>query len=380
MKSGLSIVIIVIIVLTGCSRSQVSYYKRGVNYENKGKYAKALKAYRNSVKRDSTFALSYMGIGSVMVKNKRWEDALEYLLKANEIGITDQDIYMMIGQVYEALDNTDLAAEAYGKAIKARPEDALLHLTLGVSLEKNHEYEAALNEYNSAIAIAIDFPEAYFHSARMLSKLNRIEEAEETYLQAIKLRGKYVEAQNNLTVLFLNSQQALKAFESAKKSLEMDAVYVPGIVNMGIVHELMGNKKEAEEYYINAIKKDEKYDIAHFRLALFKLNDNKTAEAINELKLTLQYNPDFSPAYNEMGLLALENGEYEKALENLKKAVSLDSTYAIAYYNMGGVLANMGEYQEAAKAYNNYLIHAKTTEDSIEVLARINILMSAGKE
>jgi len=109
---------------------------------------------------------------------------------------------------------------------------------------------------------------------------------------------------------------------------------------MGIVHELMENRKEAEKYYINAIKRDEKYDMAHFRLALFKLSDNKTAEAINELKLTLQYNPDFYPAYNEMGLLALENGEYEKALTNFKKAVRLDSTYSTPYYNMGGDLGN----------------------------------------
>ena len=76
----------------------------------------------------------------------------------------------------------------YGKAIKERPDDALAHLTLGEILEKNHEYEAALAEYNSAIALAIDFPEAYFHSARMLAKLGRITEAEEAYLQALEIK------------------------------------------------------------------------------------------------------------------------------------------------------------------------------------------------
>ena len=153
---------ILIIFFIGCS-TEISLYKRGVFHENKGEYSKAIKTYQNSIKRDSTYALSYMGIGSVYIKNKRWEDALNYILKANELGINDQDIYMMLGQIYESLDELELAAEAYGKAIKKRPEVALMHLRLGTSLEKNHEYEAALDEYNSAIALEIEFPEAYFH-------------------------------------------------------------------------------------------------------------------------------------------------------------------------------------------------------------------------
>ena len=153
MKTVFMVLLALLICFIGC-RNEISYYKRGVYHETKGEYAKSLQAYRNSIKYDSTYALSYFGIGRVMVKNSRWEDALNYLLKSSGLGINDQDLYMMLGQVYESLDEIELAAEAYGKAIKARPDDALSHLTLGASLEKDHQYEAALNEYNSAIAIA----------------------------------------------------------------------------------------------------------------------------------------------------------------------------------------------------------------------------------
>ena len=142
----------------------------------------------------------------------------------------------------------------------------------------------------------------------------------------------------------------------------------------------MKDKKKAEEYYRKAIKREITYELAHFRLAMVMLSDNKRLKALEELNLALLYNPDFNPAYNELGLLALENGEYNKALESFKKAVSLDSTFSIAYYNMGGVLANMGKYREAARAYTNYLTHAEIKGDSTEVLARINILMSKEKD
>jgi len=46
-------VIFLIIILAGCG-SQIAYYKRGVYYEKKGNYVKALDSYRSSVKKDST--------------------------------------------------------------------------------------------------------------------------------------------------------------------------------------------------------------------------------------------------------------------------------------------------------------------------------------
>ena len=111
-------------------------------------------------------------------KNERWNDALTNLLKAENLGIDAQEFHMLLGSVYEALNDIDRAGEEYGKAIKDRPDDVYAHLLLGSTLEKAGDYESALSEYNAAIAIAIDYHEAYFHSARMLYKLKRSHEAE----------------------------------------------------------------------------------------------------------------------------------------------------------------------------------------------------------
>jgi len=377
MKAYISMVV-ALLVLAGCG-TEISYYKRGVYYENKGDYGKAIREYRASIKHDSTYALSYMGIGSVMMKNKQWEPALENLLLANTLGINNQDFFMMLGQVYEELGRMDLAAEVYGRAIKDRPDDVLLHLTLGASLEKNRDFEGALAEYNSAIALAIDFPEAYYHSARMLTTLNKVHEAEENYLQALKLKNNYVQAQNNLTVLYLDSDRIRKARESAEKTLKIDAGYVPGVVNMGIVHELLGERKKAEGFYRKAIEIDASSYIAHFRLAMLLIGDQRDSDALEEFNKTLEFRPDFSPAYNEMGLMALDNGNFSKALECLSRAVAIDSTFAIAYFNLGGIYSNMGEFRKAADAYTRYLQYARAPSDSTEIQSRIGILLSAGK-
>ena len=379
MKLLMTILIAFSFVITGCS-SEISYFKRGYRFEKQGKYEKAIKAYNKSLKHDPDYALSYFGLGSVHSKNNRWDEALTNLLNAENLGLDDDEFHMLLGSVYEALNDLDKAAIEYGKAIKERPEEIIPHLKFGRSLEKEKDYEGALGEYKTAIAIATDFPEAYFHSARMLLKLKRIKESEEMYFQAIKFKkGNYPQAQNNLTVLYIETNQIMKAYESALKTRNIDEGYTPGIVNMGFLHELMKDDKAAEKYYREAIKKDPDYGMGHYRLALLMIRNEELKKAEDELKFAIMAAPDFSPAHNELGLLELGKGNYTKALDYLKNAVRIDSTYAVAYYNMGGILANNGKYLKAASAYNKYLTHAESPEDANEVISRIRILMAVGK-
>jgi len=380
MKLLMTILIAFSFVITGCG-SEISYFKRGYRFEKQGKYEKAIKAYNKSLKHDPDYALSYFGLGSVYSKNNSWDEALTNLLKAENLGLDDDELHMLLGSVYEALDDLDKAAIEYGKAIKERPKEVTLHLKLGRSIENEKDFEGALSEYKAAIAIATDFPEAYFHSARMLLKLKRIKESEEMYLQSIKLKnGSYPQAQNNLTVLYIETNQIMKAYESAGKTRNIDEGYIPGIVNMGILHELLEDDKTAEKYYREAIKKDPGYGMGHYRLALLMMKNEELKKAEEELKFAIMAAPDFPPAHNELGLLELKKGNYKKALDHLKNAVRIDSTYAVAYYNMGGILANNGKYLKAAAAYNKYLTFGESPEDANEVISRIRILMAVGKD
>lgn len=369
------LVVMTALFISGCA-SEITYYKRGVQFEKKGEYAKAMEAYRKSITRDPNYALSYFGLGSVYSKNKLWDASLENLLKARDMGIDDQDIHMLLGSVYEAMGKTDLAAEEYGRAIKARPDDVLSHLKLGATMEKSRDFEGALVEYRAASSIVIDFPEAYFHAGRMLVELGRSREAEEALGQALKLNKKYAAAQNELTILRIRQNRIQNAFESAKKTLDIDAGYVPGMVNMGYVFELMNDQKAAMQWYVKALRRNPDSDMAHYRLGILKkkMGDGKGAK--EEFMAAVQANSSLSSALNELGILSLGDGDYTGAFDYFSDAAAADSTFSDAYYNMAGIRMNMGNYSSAAEYYRKYLDFAGNPEDSSEVRARIDILSS----
>jgi tetratricopeptide (TPR) repeat protein len=93
---------------------------RGVNLEQaREMIEKALKAEpKNAAFLDS--------LAWVMFKQKEPQPALEYMLKAIELnGEPDATLYDHLGDIYQALGQTELAREAWRKSVAIEPKDAV---------------------------------------------------------------------------------------------------------------------------------------------------------------------------------------------------------------------------------------------------------------
>ena len=176
-------------------------------------------------------------------------------------------------------------------AAELLPEDAGAQSNLGNAHRDARRYDAALQCYRRAIAIAPDFVEGHFNLGNVLSDLYRFEEAAGSYYRAIELRPAYADALFNLG----NTLDALEQGEAA-----LDAYRRALLANP----ELLGA-------WINLADAQRKQ----------RLFEDATASCQRALALQ----PASSEAHNKLGDVMLEVGELDRAVACFRRAIELDA-------------------------------------------------------
>jgi tetratricopeptide (TPR) repeat protein len=74
-------------------------------------------------------------------------------------------------------------------------------------------------------------------------------------------------------------------------------------------------------------------------------------ESIENYTRTIEFDPNYSIAYNNRGNVYADLGEYDRAMADYTEAIRIDPEFAEAYYNRGVAYADLAEYKEAIADY-----------------------------
>ena len=135
--------------------------------------------------------------------------------------------------------------------------------------------------------------------------------------------------------------------EGQKELLDQAGTYL----NLAVVHENLGEFKEAERAYLDAIDRDESFVPARMNLAMLYAQTNRSADAEKLLREAIALWPESPQPHYSLGLLLGENpSKLIEAAEHLGKAAKLAKTDARMYYNYGLVLQHLRRNSEAEEA------------------------------
>ncbi len=112
------------------------------------------KSYLSSALKNHENSMTEYEKGSVYYYLEDYESAKNYLEKAkSEEKRADADIVLMLGKTYEELGNSNYAAGVYKQFIEENGPDPAMYNQLGLCKLVTGEYEAALNAFDSGLAI-----------------------------------------------------------------------------------------------------------------------------------------------------------------------------------------------------------------------------------
>jgi Tfp pilus assembly protein PilF len=81
------------------------------------------------------------------MKARAWQKAVSSLKEAATIQPEFFEAHCLMGEVYMELDLLEQAVEAFERAIRLRPDDTATHLKLGLAYVAQHDWNAALGQF-----------------------------------------------------------------------------------------------------------------------------------------------------------------------------------------------------------------------------------------
>lgn len=188
-------------------------------------------------------------------------------------------------------------------------------------------------------AIAANYPEEkLFRLAPMLKD------------SSLEVRSETARALTELPQELLTQAQQ----EDFKKALQEYVHRQKGIadrpeshLNLGVMHQNLGQIHEAESSYLNALQLAHDFSPARFNLANLYNTSGKNGKAELQLREIIALEPENGEAYYSLGLLLAEINRFEEAVSFLSQAADLLPYHPRVRYNYSLALRHLGRNQEA---------------------------------
>jgi len=197
------------------------------------------------------------------------------------------------------------------------------HMDLGIEYYKQGQLDKAIAEFQAAIELEPDNPEAHRNLGTAYVEQGKDEEAAAAYEKAIELDPDFGEAYGDLVGPYIRLERLAEAIATGEKAIELDPDYATAHNNLGVAYKEQGRLDEAIAEYQEAIRLDPDDVMARNNLGLAYVNQGKLDEAITEWEAATQSDPNYAIAHKNLGVAYYEQGRAEEAIVEFETYLQL---------------------------------------------------------
>lgn len=277
---------------------------------------------------------------------------------------------------YQALTlmcELEIACENIGKAkgilkilIQQRPQELQFSIKLAQIHIDEGDFEEAPKVFDPLFKL-FNHPDLFFNHAWFLTRAAKYTKAIEQYEKAISLKidfpeEVYLNIANIYSNWLANSELARI---NLNKSLAINSNYIDAIYNLGNLEEDLGNRENAIRQFKRVVSLYPSHGSASARLAL-ATNDRDCNNLISELRNLIK-NPNINQnalidCHYALGKLYDQSEHYEKAFESWELANKLNKSQN---RNFDSINCE-GEFNELISKYNKEYIDTYSLDNSIQ--------------
>lgn len=390
MKTGIGLLLLILLVLSGCSgnprEKKERYFERGQKFLLQGKYRKAEVEFRRALQVDPGFARAYYALGEVYRREGRIQAAYGAYLRAVELKpdllparLALGGIYLLVAQGEKALKEAEyvLQKNPQHSGAKLLKAGALLSLgkypeaqglleplceeknvsacvMLGELFLKENKPEKAERYLRAALSLQTAHPQATLLLARLLETQHQYSEAEKLYFSLVKAYPQNFKYLELLVAFYQRRGSYSQAVKVLRERLKEGGADERAYLLLARIYMQLREEGKAEEALREGLKRFPQSIALLERLGLYYFEKGRRAEAYRLIQEYLRQVNKGSLAVKarlfQASLLTRE-GKYEEALAQLEEVLK-ESPHSIkAHLFKGDILLRKGDYEGAIAEY-----------------------------
>jgi tetratricopeptide (TPR) repeat protein len=228
----------------------------------------ALGHLRRAVALNPNLAAAQSNLGQILLDLGRPSEALPHCREAVNLEPNLPEAHNNLGNAHRALSRTAEALECYREALRLNPSLAQAHVNVGLALQQDEHWDEALPwfrracelEPNSLVFIAV--------LAEAAVEREGFEEATACYQRMLSIDSGLAATHNALGWLLQEDGRLEEAGEHLRRSLELRPEHTIAHVNLGGIHEKLGDFASAETCFRAALSDEQSAGQALARLAV----------------------------------------------------------------------------------------------------------------
>ena len=234
--------------------------------------------YTTAIKLDPEYSWPYNNRGVAYNNKGAYDRAIRDCSKAISLNPDYAKAYSNRGIAYDNKNAYDWAIRNYNKAISLKPDYAIAYNNRGVSYSKKSDYSQAIRDYTKAISFKPGYATAYNNRGIAYKNKRDYSRAIRDHTKAISLKPGYASAYNNRGVVYKNKKDYGRAIRDFTSAISFNPNYARAYNNRGSVYRRRNDYNRAIRDHNKAIRLDPNYADAYNKRAVswyFKKNYNR---------------------------------------------------------------------------------------------------------
>lgn len=321
-------------------------------FERQRKIPQAIEVYRNFIDLFPARLQARIKLGELYLQEQRYDEAEIAFQEALALDVKNREVRITLGLIHLERGQHDKAIEKFSALIQEYPTEYRLIYLLGTTYEEIKADAKALETLREIPASAEQFGSAQIRIGMILKKQQRVTEAVDSLLQAIRKKGDAPGLYAFLASVYEEEKKYSTAEELIREGLRIN----PGSVDLHFSLGVLFEKTDRFEQSIDAMKTVLKIEAEHaealnFIGYMYADRGIHLEEAERMIRKALQLKPGNGYMIDSLGWVCFRTNRLEDAVRYLKEAAEALPEDAAILEHLGDVYVRTGQSQEASDAY-----------------------------